>query len=152
VLYREETNDERDMFIVLWDKERNKTSRTRISRTLWKIAACPMSYYSVSHQQAGFVAVWPTKGDVYFARLDGTGTPQSPAESKTPGTTEMRTGLLALSADDGSTLVAWKKNHQLAWQLYDPRGRPSGSPSSAASAGKGVAGVLAKNGNFVLFK
>jgi hypothetical protein len=36
ILYREETNNERDMFLVLWDQEKNESSRTRISTTLWK--------------------------------------------------------------------------------------------------------------------
>jgi hypothetical protein len=152
VLYREETNNERDMFLVLWDQERNQTSRTRISSTLWKIDGCPMTYYSVARRQDGFVAIWPTKGQVYFTRLDGTGTPQSPAEIKTPGTTGMRTGMVALSSTDGSTLVAWKKDNQLGWQLYDQRGRPSGTPDSTKSAGNGVAGVRAKSGDLVLFR
>jgi hypothetical protein len=36
ILYREETNNERDMFLVLWDQEKNESSRTRLSTTLWK--------------------------------------------------------------------------------------------------------------------
>jgi hypothetical protein len=48
--------------------------------------------------------------------------------------------------------VAWKKDHQLGWQLYDDRGRPSGAPDSARSPGSGVAGVLAKNGDLVLVR
>jgi len=43
----------------------------------------------------------------------------------------MRSGIIALSAPDGSTLVAWKKDEQLGWQLYDAKGRPTGSPGSA---------------------
>ncbi len=152
VLYREETDNHRDMYLVLWDQEQNKSSRTRISSTLWKIDACPMSYFSVARNREGYVAVWPTKGTIYFAQLDGKGAPQSPAEIKTPGTTGMRTGMLTLTAADGGTLVAWKKDGQLGWQLYDPRSRPAGSPGSARSAGNGAAGVLTKSGQFVLFR
>jgi hypothetical protein len=36
ILYREETNNERDMFLVLWDQEKSESSRTRVSTTLWK--------------------------------------------------------------------------------------------------------------------
>jgi hypothetical protein len=36
ILYREETNNERDMFLVLWDQEKNESTRTRVSATLWK--------------------------------------------------------------------------------------------------------------------
>jgi len=152
VLYREETNNERDMYVVLWDQERSRASRTRISSTLWKIDACPMSYYAISRNQAGFVAVWPTEGRVYFARLDSNGEPSPPEEIKTPGSAGMRTGMLALSAPDGSTLVAWKKDEQMGWQVYDAKGRPSGSSGSTQSAGGGVAGIVDKAGHFILFR
>jgi hypothetical protein len=151
VLYREETNNERDMFLVLWDQARGDVSRTRISRTLWKVEACPMSYYTISREQAGFVAVWPTKGEIYFARLDGKGDSSPEAEIKTPGRSGMRTGMLALTAPDGNTLVAWKKDDQIGWQLYGVGGQPSGPPGSAPSSGSGVAGVVGKDGRFILF-
>lgn len=64
----------------------------------------------------------------------------------------MRTGMLALSAPDGSTLVAWKHDGQTAWQIYDVDGQPSGSPASAKSGGNGVAGVVGKDGRFILFR
>ena len=127
VLYREETNNERDMYLVLWDQDRGQMTRTRVSRTLWKIDACPMSYYTITRDRGGFVAVWPTRGEIYFARLDGKGDPSPPAEIKTPGRSGMRTGMLALSAPDGSTLVAWKKDGQIGWQLYDAEGQPLGA-------------------------
>ena len=103
-------------------------TRTRVSRTPWKIDGCPMTYYTITRERGGFVAAWPTKGQIYFARLDGQGDPSPPAEIKTPGRSGMRTGMLALSAPDGSTLVAWKKDDQTGWQLYDAEGRPSGAP------------------------
>ena len=152
VLYREETENKRDMFLVLWDQDRNEVSRTQVSSTLWKIAACPMSHYAVTSSQDGFLAIWPTKGQIYFARLDGRGAVQAPAEIKTPGTTGMRTGMLALSAANGNTIVAWKKDGQLTWQVYDQRGQPSGPTASARSTGNAVAGVLDQNGQFVLFR
>ena len=150
VLYREETNNERDMYLAQWDQTTGDVSRTRVSKTPWKIDACPMSYYQISRVDDGFTAVWPTKGRVYFARLDSKGKPRSPVEIETPGTTDTRTGMLALTAADG-TLVAWKKANQLNWQFYDQKGRASGLQGSAPSAGKGVAGVVTKDGRFVLF-
>ncbi|MBI1900806.1 MAG: hypothetical protein HYS13_06805 [Planctomycetia bacterium] len=176
ILYREETDDQRDMYLVLWDPEKRKASRTRVSGTAWQIDSCPMTYFSVVREGEGFLAAWPTKGQVYFARLDGArlngaglngagtpppiptlprkggGGPQPPAEIKTPGMSGMRTGVLALSGKDGSTLVAWKKDGQLGWQLYDAKGRPAGPPGSAKSAGSGAAGVATKEGEFVLFR
>jgi len=152
LLYREESNNDRDMFLVLWDQERNESSRTRVSSTLWNVDACPMSYFEVTRDRQGFVAVWPTKGDVYFARLDGNGVRQSPGEIRTPGRTDMRTDMLTLTAVDGTTVVAWKKKGVLNWQLYDQRGRPSGSTGSATSEGDSVAGVLNSRSQFVLFR
>jgi hypothetical protein len=152
ILYREETNNERDMYLVLWDQEKGRTSRTRISRTLWKVDACPMSYYTVARERGGFVAVWPTMGRIYFARLDGKGDAVGQAEIETPGLTGMRTGMLTLSAPDGDTLVAWKKDDKIGWQLYSAGGRPLGSPGSIKSAGNGVAGVVDNAGRFILFR
>lgn len=152
VLYREETNNERDMYLVLWDQARNETTRTRVGRTPWKLDGCPMTYYTVSPDRGGFVAAWPTKGTIYFARLDGRGESSRLAEVETPGRSGMRTGILALNGPDGGTLVAWKKDGLTGWQLYDAEGHPSGPPGSAKSPGNGVAGVVGKDGRFVLFR
>jgi hypothetical protein len=40
----------------------------------------------------------------------------------------------------------------LHWQLYDAAGRAAGRPGLATSAGKGAAGVVGKDGQFVLFR
>jgi hypothetical protein len=151
VLYREETNNERDMYFVLWDQVEGQMTRKRISRTLWKIDACPMSYYTIARERGGFVAVWPTKGEIYFAHLDAQGDSSALAEIKTPGRSGMRTGMVALSAQNGSTLVAWKHDGQTEWQLYDADGRPIGLAGSAKSSGTGVAGVVGNDGRFILF-
>jgi hypothetical protein len=151
VLYREETNNERDMYLVLWDQAKNRATRTRISTTPWKIDACPMTYYSIVPAGDGFLAAWPTEGRVYLARLDTAGKLQPPLEIKTPGENGMRTGVTALAGPDGSFLIAWKKANRLGWQLYDTKGQPAGRPGSADSQGSGAAGVVTKDGRFVLF-
>jgi hypothetical protein len=152
VLYREETNNERDMYLVLWDQGGGRMTRKRVSRTSWKIDGCPMTYYAISRERGGFVAVWPTKGEIYFARLDGQGEPLPPEEIKTPGKSGMRTGMLALTAPDGSKLLAWKNGGEVGWQLYGADGQPLGQPGSAKSPGNGAAGVVGKDGRFVLFR
>lgn len=152
ILYREESDNSRDMYVVLWDQASNKSTRTRVSTTLWKIDACPMTYYGIIPHGDGYVAVWPTEGKIYFTHLNANGELQSPAEVKTPGMTGMRTGMFALNSPDGGTLVAWKKDDQLGWQLYDKQSKPVGRAGSVKSAGKGAAGVIDKAGNFVLFR
>ena len=111
-----------------------------------------MTYFTVTPDQGGFVAVWPTKGQICFARLDSRGEPSGQAEIKTPGRSGMRTGVLALPAPDGGTLVGWTKDGLIGWQLYDAHGQPSGTLDSAKSRGNGVAGVLGKDGHFILFR
>jgi hypothetical protein len=111
-----------------------------------------MTYYTLSPNRGGFTAVWPTRGQIYFARLDGFGDLLAPGELKTPGSSGMRTGMLCMSAPDGTTLVAWKKDDQLEWQLYDGDGRSLGEPGSAKSPGNGAAGVVTKDGRFILFR
>ena len=152
ILYREETNNDRDMYLALWDQARNQVTKTRVSTTPWKVDACPMTYYSVARDGDGFVAAWPTKGQIYFARLAADGAPKGPKEIKTPGSNGMRTGVVAIPGTEGRTLVAWKKDDKLGWQLYDARGRPSGAPGTVRSVGNGVGGVLARNGELILFR
>jgi hypothetical protein len=60
--------------------------------------------------------------------------------------------MLALNSAKGSTLVVWRQDDSVKWQLYDAKGQPSGPVGSANSAGTGVAGVVAKSGNFILFR
>ena len=60
--------------------------------------------------------------------------------------------MLALHAPDGATLVAWKKENTLGWQLYDVEARPSGAPAAAKSPGNGADGVVTKDGRFLLFR
>lgn len=152
LLYREETNNERDIHVVLWDQSSEaKPSRVRISSTPWEIKGCPMTYFTIAPTATGYVAAWPTKGQVYFARLDKDGAVLPPGEIRTAGTSGMRMGLLAVSADDGVSLVAWKNKEVLGWQLYDAKGQPQGEPGSSTSPGNGAAGVVLPNGRFVLF-
>lgn len=152
VLYREETNNERDMFVVTWDQKRNKSKRTRISSTLWKIESCPMTYFTLTRTKNGFDAVWPTKGQIYFAKLDGQGEILPRGEIETAGRTGMRSGVLALSNNDGMTLVVWRELGELRWQLFDEKGFTSGATGSAKSSGSGVAAVVDRHGDFVLIR
>ena len=79
-------------------------------------------------------------------------TADSQRNQEHPDRMECVPGLITIATAGGGTLVAWKKDNQLGWQLYDDRGRPSGTPGSAKSDGNGAAGVLAKNGDLILFR
>ena len=106
ILYREETNNDRDMYLALWDQEQNKVTKTRVSTTPWKIDACPMTYYSVTTSSDGYVAAWPTRGQIYLARLDSDGSLKSPNEIKTPGSNGMRTASPPTTGRAARTLAA----------------------------------------------
>jgi hypothetical protein len=151
VLYREKAHDKRDMYIVILKKDGGQL-HTRVSSTLWEVNACPMTYYAISSTKNGYIAAWPTKGEIYFTRMDRNGKVVAPGEIKTPGRTGMRTGLIALEAPDGQALIAWKHQGELSWQLYSADGRPEGSPSSMPNKGAGVAGIVDKTGRFILFQ
>lgn len=151
ILYREKTNDKRDMHVVILKKD-GQQLRTRISSTLWQINACPMTYFGLSATKNGYIAAWPTKGQVYFARMDKNGGVMHPGEIKTPGRSGMRTGLIALEAPDGKVLIAWNHQRQLSGQLYSPDSQPEDAPSSIPTAGTGVAGVVDEAGKFILFQ
>ena len=110
-----------------------------------------MTYFSIHREDTGYVAAWPTKGQVYFARLDKEARVLPPGEIKTPGTSGMRNSLLALSASDGSTLIAWKNKDLLGWQVYDLKGKPQGEAGSANNPGGGAAGVSLRDGRFLVF-
>lgn len=110
-----------------------------------------MTYFAISRAGIGYVAAWPTKGQVYFARLDKEGRVLPPGEIRTPGASGMRQGLLALSAPEGSTLIGWKNKDVLGWQLYDANGQTKGNPASTESLGSGAAGVQLRDGRFLLF-
>jgi hypothetical protein len=152
LLYREETNNDRDMFVALIDEARGSNpTRTRVSSTPWKVNACPMTYFTITRTETGYVAAWPTKGQVYFTRLDKSGAVVPPGEIRTPGTTGMRNGLLALSGSDGATLIGWKNRDVLGWQIYDANARSPGEPGSTPSSAGGAVGVVLRNGDFALF-
>jgi hypothetical protein len=152
LLYREETDNNRDMYLVLSEaREGSKPARAKVSSTPWRINACPMTYFTVIRTDSGYVAAWPTKGEVFFAHLDKNGVVLPPGEIKTPGSNGMRTGVLALSGKDGATLIAWKKNDVLGWQLYNSEGKPEGEVGSAPSPGNDATGVALSRGNFLLF-
>jgi hypothetical protein len=151
ILYREKSNDDRDMYLVIQDKS-GKQIRTRVSTTPWHVNACPMTYYALTSTSDGYLAAWPTKGDIFFARLDRRGVVLPPGEVKTTGHSGMRTGLVALSGTDGRTLIAWKRTGELSWQIYNADGVPQGAAESVPSAGKGAAGVTDRRGRFILFE
>jgi hypothetical protein len=150
ILYREETNNERDMYLVLWNPQTGVAKRQPVSATAWKIDACPMTYYAIAAMDGGYLAAWPTQGRVYFARLDAAGRRLAPLEVGTGGQSGMRTGVRALANSKGQLLVLWNRDHQLGWQAYAADCRPVGAKGQVATTGKGAAVATAADGTFLI--
>jgi hypothetical protein len=152
ILYREETNNDRDMFVALWDIAQDRVDRKAVSQTRWKIDACPMTYYTIATNGNGFLAAWPTRKQVYFAQLDARGNLLTPREIPTPGQAGMRTGLLALANRRGQFLIAWNGENQVGWQVFDAQGQAIGPAGRTSYRGKAVAGFVNQEDQFVLIK
>ena len=151
LLYREETGNQRDIYLVLWDQSKNELTRRRISTTGWEVSGCPMTYYTIAPTTTGYLAAWPTQGQIYWARLDSKGNLLPPGEIKTSGRNGMRTGLTILSGKENTILLCWNDGTRLHWQLFDGQANQIGSPGELASKGKGAAAVSLNDGSFLVF-
>jgi len=151
ILYREETSNERDMYLALWDQKSNTVTKKRVSTVLWKIDSCPMTYYSLVRNGEGYLAAWPTRGEIYFAKLDASGSMIESNETRTSGRIGMRSGILPIAINDRDTVVVWKRDNQLLWKMYDRLGQP-GPEGSEKSEGTGVAAVRTPEGPILLFR
>jgi len=133
VLYREKTDNERDMYVAVMDQNRRGQNRCVIASAArsGNIPACPMTYFTINRAGTGYVAGMAYEGAGLF-RAIGQGRQGAATRGNQDAGQEaaMRNGLLALSAPDGATLVAWKNLDVLGWQLYDANGQPQGGPGS----------------------
>ena len=151
ILYREKTDNRRDMYLVLIKKDGSHT-RTRVSQIPWEINACPMTYWDFRPAGDGYIAVWPTRGTLYFNRISADGKPVSAVEIKTDGRTAMRSQPLALTNEKGEVLIAWREQKSLQWQVYDAQNRTprlSKPPPPAPARRQRVSST--DQGRFVLF-
>jgi hypothetical protein len=153
VLYRDETGNQRDMFLARSGPGLSTIARTEVSGTPWALETCPMTYFRLTRCADGFLAVWPTGTDyeINFTRLDPDGRPLPPGVVKTPGHAWHRTGVVALEGSGNRTLVAWNRDGSVGWQVFGPDGSATGEPGSVPTEGSGAAAALDREGRFVLF-
>jgi hypothetical protein len=96
----------------------------------WEIGTCPMSSEAFAHQGDRSWAAWETDEQVFMARVDAdTGQASTPraapgraARRKHPALAVNARGELLMVWTEGT---GWNKGGGLAWQQYDPEGRPT---------------------------
>jgi len=131
-LYRSATeNVHRDIYL-LKSSDQADTFETRKLHP-WTINACPMSSMGFVEGSGKVEGAWETAGQVYFAVLTENAAPvEAPGEGK--GRKHPRVAI----SPAGNTLMiwtegmGWNRGGSLAWQLYDPDGRPLGQKGTAA--------------------
>lgn len=146
--YRDNANDIRDMVLVSLPKGKQAFGRSKISPEPWRVEACPMTGTYLTSSPRGLVAAWEMRGKVLFGRLD----PRGPTAAKNPLTARTDKGKwpLVLAAPDGAWLVAYKQGSELVWELYGAKGNLAKGPTPAPSNSHRFAGVVTKDGRFLL--
>ena len=126
-LYRSATEDiHRDIFL-LTSFDRGKSFTGRKLHT-WDINACPMSSMAFAEGTGSVVAGWETGGQVYFESL----AKPSAVPVSAPGEGKGRKHPRLAIGPNGEVLMVWaegtgwQRGGSLAWQLFDPDGKPHG--------------------------
>lgn len=128
VLYRAAAeNIHRDM-TLLTSTDQGRSFRAEDLST-WKLNACPMSTADLNEGGGQVLAAWEKAGEVYFDRISprtlspstALAAPGSPVDWKHPAVAENARGQALLVWTEGT---AWMKGGSIAWQLFNPDGRP----------------------------
>lgn len=132
---------------------------TEWHRAPWKTASCPMSSAAFAESPLGIHAAWEVSGQIQFTTLPGTGArPGKLAVNEPPGTGRSKHPAIAVNAR-GETLLAWaegtgwQRGGALAWQIFDPQGRPTeqkGRVAGGVPVWGLVAAVALGNGDFLI--
>ncbi|MGH9400813.1 MAG: sialidase family protein, partial [Terriglobia bacterium] len=135
VLYRAAAgNIHRDMTLLV-SADHGRTFRAE-DVSSWKLSACPMSTDDLSEGAGRVLAAWEKAGEVYFSEINPRTfklssiypAPGSSADRKHPAVAANARGDVLLAWTEGT---AWMKGGSVAWQLFDPAGRPVGQEGHA---------------------
>jgi hypothetical protein len=156
-LFRSATNEvHRDIYLVA--SNGSGESREKLVHR-WNINACPMSSMAFAGTDQGVLGAWETEEQVYFSRLDSATVQPSEAVAA-PGSAPRRKHPSLAVNERGETLLVWtegtgwNKGGSLAWQLFDPSGKPlseSGRVEGGVGAWSFGAAVAAPGGFVVLY-
>jgi hypothetical protein len=126
-LYRSATESVHRDIYLLRSTDRGRSFQGKLLHK-WNINACPMSSMDFADGGGTLVCAWETGGQVYWTRISGerSGDPiAAPGDGK--GRKHPR---LAVNSKGEVLFVwtegtGWQKGGSLAYQLYDPAGRPT---------------------------
>ncbi|MFT4550246.1 MAG: CubicO group peptidase (beta-lactamase class C family) [Verrucomicrobiales bacterium] len=143
VLYRDKTDNLRDTNVATLATGAAKWSNRVISESPWLITSCPMTGSFLGESKAGIAAAWETSGQVFFRVGLGAGTKEIRVAEKGRYPVVLTSG--------GTTLVAWKDDKQLKWQVFDRENRSVGKQGRHTGTHPDrPAGVVAKSGRVIL--
>jgi hypothetical protein len=91
------------------------------------------------------------RGHLCSGLLSAEGKPTGAADVMTDGQNHHAEHSAGTGQPGGMTLIGWRQQGQLRWQVYDAQNKPIGPCGSAAGASLQAAGVVDRSGRFVLF-
>ena len=143
VLYRDKTDNLRDTNVATLATGAAKWRNRVISETPWPITSCPMTGSFLGESRAGIAAAWETNGQIFFRVGLGAETKEVRAAEKGRFPVVLTSG--------GTTLVAWKDDKRLEWQVFGSDTSAVGNQGSHAGTNSDrPAGVIAKSGRMIL--
>jgi hypothetical protein len=153
-LYRSATDQvHRDICLVAANGGSSREKRIHP----WNINACPMSSMAFAESRYGLLGAWETEEQVYFSRIDPA-TLQTSALVSAPGSAPRRKHPAMAVNERGETLLVWtegtgwNKGGSLAWQVFDPSGKPlvEGGRVEGAVPAWSFGAAVATPGGFVI--
>jgi hypothetical protein len=135
-LYRSATEAiHRDIYLLRSDDHAKTFQGAKISPM--NASVCVMSSAVMASSPLGTVAAWETQSQIYWARLAKDGAaisdpipaPRDTRSRKHPALAVDKAGNLLLVWTEGT---GWNKGGSIAWQIYDPTGKPLEGASGRA--------------------
>ena len=156
ILYRAAAQSiHRDMTLLV-SNDGGATFRPQ-TLSAWELNACAMTTASLAKAKSGVAAAWERAGEVYFTALSAD--TFAPSETvPAPGEGHNRKHPAIAVDGSGNTLLTWTeatgwaKGGSLAWQLFDPAGKPLASGTAPDVPVWGLpSAVSERSGSFTVF-
>ena len=135
VLYRAAAENIHRNMTLLVSTDRGQTFHAE-EVSAWELNACPMSTDYLSEGAGSVLAAWEKAGEVYFDKINpqtfqlfpSIAAPGQGSDRKHPAVAANLRGQMLLAWTEGT---GWNKGGSLAWQIFDPTGKPIGAEGHA---------------------